>query len=95
MKIYGVSENTAVGQVVAQLETEAARRQMTLSRWQANQGSHKVSITYAIHSGERAGQARYQEGVLAQAHLSQMEGTTSRSEAYRRFSALLNEVRNA
>jgi hypothetical protein len=46
--------------LVTELEAECASRGLTLSRWQTNRGSKAVSITYAIHTGERAHQFRYQ-----------------------------------
>jgi len=55
---------------------------------QANNGGHSVSITYAVHTGNRAPQFRYQpkDTVKSYEYLSQMEGSTERSEAYRKLS---------
>lgn len=88
-------QDTPVSRLVAEIEREAGRRGLTLSRWQANGQAHKVHITYAVHSGERAGQYRYMapEAVVASAWLTQLEGTTERSEAYRKLDAMLTRMR--
>lgn len=94
MKLYNVSETSAVGQLVSKIESVCNQKGFTLSRWQSNQGSHRVSITYAVHTGERAGQFRCQqtENVKSYEYLSQMEGSTKRSEAYRKLSRMLAEI---
>lgn len=86
---------TPVSRLVAEIEREAGERGLTLSRWQANGQAHMVNITYAVHYGERAGQYRYMapESVIAAARLTQLEGTTERSEAHRKLSAMLTQVR--
>lgn len=94
MKLYNVAENSAVGQLVNQIEEAAKNQGLTLSRWQANKGGHAVEITYIVHSGEREYQARYQpeNSVVAIARLSQMEGTTTRCQAYQQLTKLANEL---
>lgn len=94
MKLYNVPETSAVGQLVSKIESICNQKGFSLSRWQANQGGHSVSITYAVHAGDRARQFRYQpsESVKSYEYLSQMEGTTERSEAYRKLSRLLAEI---
>lgn len=94
MKLYNVTEDSAVGQLVSQIEETAKERGLTFSRWQANKAGRAVEITYIVHSGEREAQARYQpdDSIVAIARLGQMEGSTTRCEAYRRLSQLANEL---
>jgi hypothetical protein len=83
--------------LVAEIEAECAARGLTLSRWQANKGNHATTITYAVHTGTRAAQFRYQpdETVIDYCRLTSLEGTTARCEAYKALSAMLAEVRSA
>lgn len=88
------SYESRVADLVRELEREAAARGYTLSRWQANRGGHRTTITYAVHTGERRAQFRLQpEGSLvAWAELSQAEGTTERCEAFRVLRAVLEAL---
>lgn len=80
-----------VADLVRKLEKTAAAKGLTVSRWQANKSGRKVTITWAIHRGARAEQfRRMAEGdVIDYAILDQLEGTTTRCEAYRELSHLL------
>ena len=93
MKLHNVPQDSPVGKMVAEIEAICTERGLTLSRWQANKAGNAVTVTYIAHTGERAAQARYQNGIAADCTISQMEGTTERCEAYRRLSALRKELR--
>lgn len=97
MAQWQIDSKSDVGQVLEAVKQEATSRGMTVSRWQANKGSHAVKITYAVHTGDRADQFHYMadNAVYGVVYLSQLEGKTKKSEAYRELSRLLNQVRNA
>lgn len=80
--------------LVQQLEAAAAAKGLTLSRWETTVGKYGKSITYALHSGERAAQFRYQpkESVVDYCYLGTLEGTSRRCEAYRALSAMLDQI---
>lgn len=71
-----------VVELVREIAALAETRGMTLSRWQTNKSTRATVITYTIHSGERASQARYQSGVVDSIVLTAIEGKTARCEAY-------------
>lgn len=89
-----ITYSSDVVELVKQVEAAAEAKGLTLSRWQANKSGRKVTITYAIHSGDRAVQARYQpeESVVASCTLDALEGTSKRCEAYRKLNAMLSEL---
>ena len=93
IKLYngGVTEELA-----NHLAAEAEAKGLTLSRWQANKGRHATTITYAVHSGERAAQFRYQpaDSVVDYEIMHQLEGSTPRCEAYRKLEKLVEVVEN-
>lgn len=68
--------------MIRQISASAEAKGLTLSRWQANKPGRKTVITYAIHSGARADQARHQSGIVASVVLLAPEGKTSRCDAY-------------
>lgn len=72
----------------------AEAKGLTLSRWQANKGNHATTITYAVHTGERAAQFRWQpdESVIDFERLNNLEGTTPRCEAYKALVRLADVV---
>ena len=82
--------NTPVTTLVDEIQALAEAKGYKLSRWQANGGNFAVEITYAIHTGERADQFRYQKGVAESTRFSQIEGTTTRCEAYKKLMSLRN-----
>lgn len=90
-KLYngGVVEEMA-NNIAAMAEAKG----LTLSRWQANKGNHATTITYALHTGERAPQFRLQaDGTVVDFEkLSQLEGSTPRCEAYKALVKLANVV---
>lgn len=85
-----------VADLVRQLHAAAAEKGLSLSRWQANAGNYKTTITWMIHTGGRADQARYQPGttIIDVARLSAWEGTSTRCDAYAALSGLLEAVHN-
>lgn len=89
--------DTPVARLLSEIESEAAKRGYQLSRWQSNKAGRRVAITYAVHTGDRADQFRYMDddAVIASVFLTQIEGTTEWSEAYREFSRLLSQVQAA
>lgn len=74
----------------------AEEKGLTLSRWQANKGNHATTITYALHTGERAAQFRLQpdDTVVDYERMNQLEGSTPRCEAYRKLVKLAEVVEN-
>ena len=69
--------------LVREIEKRAEERGLTLSRWQTNGQNHRTTVTYMLHSGERAAQARLQGGDVFTVTLSALEGATPRCEAYK------------
>lgn len=94
MKVYNVPTNSPVGQLIDQLEATAREKGLTLSRFQANKNKHAVSVTYVVHSGERAAQARWQENVVTSVNLQSLEGHTEKCAAFKALTGLLSEVNN-
>jgi hypothetical protein len=92
MKVYNVPSNSPVALLIDQIETEAMSKGLTLSRFQANGQAHKVTVTYVVHSGERAAQARYQTGIVAECQLKSAEGHTEKSAAFKALATLLSEI---
>ena len=74
----------------------AAAKGVQVSRWVANGGLVKSTITYAVHTGERANQARQQRGVQFQDAATYREYHHHKEEpqllAVRRFLNLLPDV---
>lgn len=93
-KLFRVGEGSAVHELVSEIESTANGAGLTLSRWQANKGSRATTVSYAIHSGERAAQFRLQpEGeIIASCQMGQLEGTTERCEAYRKLNAMRRQL---
>lgn len=91
MKVYNVSENSPVGQLINQIEMAASSKGLTLSRYQANKGNHAVNITYVVHTGDRQPKADDND-VVALARLTAAEGHTEKCDAYRKLSGLLAEI---
>lgn len=79
-------------ELVNAIAEKAKEQGLALSRWQTNGAGHSTTITYALHSGERAGQFRYQSDVVDSVRLNSLEGATSRSAAYRSLSKLAKAV---
>ena len=86
-KLFRVSKESAVYKLVLSLENAARENGHTMSRWQANKGGRAVTVSYAIHSGDRAAQFRYQpeDSIIACTVMSQAEGSTERCEAYQKL----------
>lgn len=68
-------------EIVIRLWAACRARGWTLSRWQSNQGKYGHSITWMIHTGERAAQARRQpeDTIIKSAFDDRLEGKTVRS----------------
>ena len=92
MEIFGVPKDSAVGKLVDSIQAVCKEKGYTFSRWQTNKGRYQTTISYAVHTGERASQYRLQEGILASGVLGQSEGKTEKSEAYRVLYAMLNKL---
>lgn len=77
------------------IECELETTEYCLSRWQYNKGGHQVSIHYGIHTGDRPEQFRRRDNTLFHdwVELTQLEGKTKRSEAYRKLSQLLESAK--
>lgn len=91
MKVYNVSENSPVGQLINKIEAVATEKSLSLSRYQSNQGNHATNITYVVHTGDRQPKAD-DNNVVALARLTATEGSTEKSDAYRKLSGLLAEL---
>ena len=86
-------KNTQVTELVDRIEAIAIQNGIKLSRWQTNQGNFSTTITYALHTGERSHQARYQSDIVGPiVVLNQSEGTTTRCEAYRKLDKMLKFI---
>lgn len=87
---------TPTQELINAITDKAKEQNLKFSRWQTNSKRHgKVErITYALHTGERASQFRYQpEGsVVDYVYLNNLEGRTPRCEAYRKLARLANAV---
>ena len=75
--------------LVKQLEQKAKSTGLTLSRWQTNGYGGRVSITWALHSGDRPSFSRDLPDDAQVVVLSQLEGKTKQCEAYKALSTLL------
>jgi hypothetical protein len=84
-----------VGMLLGEIQKLAESKSLTVSRWQTNKGNHACIVSYAVHSGGRAVQARHQSGVVASCSFSGLEGSTSRCQAYADLSAMLRELQCA
>lgn len=81
-------------ELVSWIEEKAAEKELTLSRWQANRGSHATTITYALHTGERASQFRHQPAgtVTEFVKFDGLEGATERCAAYKALVKLASSL---
>ena len=74
-------------ELVNRIEEKAKEKGLNLSRWQANdtRTGYVKCITYALHTGERAAQFRYQpdDSVVDYVKIDNLEGGTERCEAYK------------
>lgn len=93
-KTFNLYNGGEVEQLVNELANKAKAKGLTLSRWQANKSGHAVTVTYALHTGERAAQFRYQpeEGIVDYVKLDNLEGSTKKCEAYREISELARSI---
>lgn len=78
--------------LVQRMEQIARARGLTLSRWQANKPGRRVVVTWMLHGGDRADQARYQKDVVESAVMHQIEGRTERCNAYQALSDMLERM---
>lgn len=80
----------AVQTVIESLNAAATENGLTVHRYQSNLDSRfSVRITYAAHPADEPRPERSADCQVVLATLSQREGSTERSEAYRRLSAAL------
>jgi|SRR5579864_976108 len=93
-KMYRVNANSPVAKLVESIEQQTAERGLTVSRWQTNSKAHGFvdHITWTIHTGPRAVQARYQKNIVSSIVLHQIEGNTENCRAYRQLSRLLKAI---
>ncbi|MEI7644678.1 MAG: hypothetical protein WCJ55_10400 [Chloroflexales bacterium] len=86
----------AVTAMVRQIEAEAARRSLSVSRWQTiRRGSSQVAtVAWAVHRGPRAASPSAQADMIAIVRFAGAEGSTVRSSAYRQLSRLLAALRD-
>lgn len=78
-------------ELVRAIESAAEAKGLTLSRWQSNGSGRSVTVRYALHTGERAEQMRYQDGLADSVELTTLEGTTRRCGAYKVLAAMAEE----
>jgi hypothetical protein len=74
-----------VANLVRAIESKAAERGLTLSRWQTNstRNSHICTVTYALHFGWRNARAKDQYTAVYKVSFPGLEGTTQKCRAYR------------
>jgi hypothetical protein len=74
-----------VANLVRAIESKAAERGLTLSRWQTNstRNSHICTVTYAVHEGARPASSYDLPDDAAVVRFSGLEGTTEKCRAYR------------
>jgi len=65
-----------------------------VSRYPAGNQIRAGIACQSVHTGDRAQQFRYQpkESIKSYEYLSHMEGSTERSEAFRKLSRMLSEI---
>lgn len=92
-KAFSLYNGGQVESLANEIAEKAKAQGLTLSRWQANdtRSGYVKRITYALHTGERAAQFRYQPDGSIEDYviLDNLEGTTERCEAYRELSRLM------
>ncbi len=86
---------SAVATLVRQIEVEAARCGLSLSRWQTMRrgSSQPATVAWAVHRGPRAANSTVQSEAIAIVRFAGREGASVSSVAYRRLSRLLAAVR--
>ncbi|MEI8308818.1 MAG: hypothetical protein WCF99_17280 [Chloroflexales bacterium] len=86
----------AVTTLVRQIETEAARRGLSVSRWQTfRRGSTQIAtVAWAIHREPKAARSSAQTDAIAVVRFAGAEGSTVQSVAYRQLSRLLAALRD-
>ena len=86
---------SALVDLVREMTEEAMAKGLTLSRWETSTGKWGKKITWALHRGERADQARYQREVVGVVILHAVEGTSARCEAYKALQGLRQTLQEA
>ena len=90
---YGVKgyEGEVVN-LVRKIEEKAEDRGLSVSRWATNstRTGYTKAITWAVHEGERPARTTLLPEGSYTVVLSHTEGSTSRCEAHRKLSELLN-----
>ena len=83
-----------VADLVRAIESKAAERGLTLSRWQTNsrRNSRICTVTYALHTGMRPVSSDYVPEGSAWVRFPGLEGTTSRCRAHRELRKLWNAL---
>ncbi len=83
-----------VADLVRAIESMAAERGLTLSRWQTNstRNSHICTVTYVLHTGSRPRSSDYVPEGSFWVRFSGLEGTTSRCRAHRELRKLWNTL---
>ena len=91
-KSFSLYNGGKTEELVNEIAEKAKTQGLTLSRWQCNdrKTGHVKRITYALHSGERAAQFRYQPGESVEDYImiDNLEGSTERCEAYKALLSL-------
>lgn len=87
------NEKTAVSELIQLIESRAAKKGLTVSRWQANRGNYDCAVTWAIHEGERPAFSRDLPGSAHVVSFNGIEGKTKRCKAYKELYWLLEQVR--
>ena len=86
---------TAVENLISEIETIAAKHDLYLHRFQTNGSNHRTTITYALHdSADKPTTGKLCVGYCDAVVLGQAEGSTKRCEAYRELSKLLETVKS-
>ena len=81
-------QDSPVGVLVDSLQVMAARRGLTLGRWETRAGGLVERVVYAVHAGEEEQVWEEQEQVVAYVTLRKMEGASAVCEAYFKLNKL-------
>ena len=84
-----MNSKNAVQVLKQQVKKYAQTKGLTFSQWETHYGNFRITITYAIHPGERPYSSVLLDTLKSvKVQSSQREGKTERCEAYRTLSTL-------
>ena len=92
-----MSENsktqTAVENLISEIETKSAEHDLYLHRYQTNGSNHRTEITYVLHnSADKPARSAHCDGYEDAVFLGQIEGCSKRCEAFREMMGMLKLV---